>query len=83
MNEILYEKDVEQNGTALLPNPVQGKIEFRDVSFSYEESMDPVLNAISFRVRTGWRRFAARTPSTGSMEESSGAMTALSRSFRI
>ena len=50
VNEILYADDIEQNGTAMLPRPVRGEIEFRDVSFSYEPGREPVLNNISFRV---------------------------------
>ena len=37
--QILYEKDVEQNGTVLLPGPVRGEIEFRHVSFAYAKSL--------------------------------------------
>ena len=50
VNEILYADDIEQNGTAMLPRPVRGEIEFRDVSFSYEPGREPVLNNISFTV---------------------------------
>ncbi len=53
VNEILYEKDVEQNGTALLPSPVRGEIEFRHVFFAYEDGQEPVLKDISFRVPAG------------------------------
>ena len=53
VNEILYEKDVEQNGTVLLPGPVRGEIEFRHVSFAYEDGQQPVLKDISFRVPAG------------------------------
>ena len=48
VNEILYEGDVEHNGTGLLPSPVRGGIEFRNVSFSYEADQDPVLKGVSF-----------------------------------
>ncbi|MBQ5787070.1 MAG: ATP-binding cassette domain-containing protein, partial [Oscillospiraceae bacterium] len=53
VNEILYEKDVEQNGTVLLPGPVRGEIEFRHVSFAYEDGQEPVLKDVSFRVPAG------------------------------
>ena len=53
VNEILYARDVEQNGTALLPSPVRGEIEFRNVSFSYEADKPPVLKDISFKVPAG------------------------------
>ena len=50
VNEILYARDVEQNGTELLPVPVRGEIEFRHVSFGYDAGKPPVLRDISFRV---------------------------------
>ncbi len=50
VNEILYARDIEQNGTMLLPRPVRGEIEFRHVSFGYAPDTPPVLNDISFRV---------------------------------
>ena len=53
INEILYEDDIEQNGTELLPAPVRGEIEFRHVSFSYEADAEPVLKDISFKVPAG------------------------------
>ena len=53
VNEILYAGDLEQNGTALLPSPVRGGIEFRQVTFGYEEDLDPVLKEISFSVPAG------------------------------
>ena len=49
VNEILCARDVEQNGTELLPAPVRGEIEFRHVSFAYEADK-PVLEDISFKV---------------------------------
>ncbi len=49
VNEILCARDVEQNGTELLPVPVRGEIEFRHVSFAYEADK-PVLEDISFKV---------------------------------
>ncbi|MBO7664224.1 MAG: ABC transporter ATP-binding protein [Clostridia bacterium] len=53
VNELLYAGDIEQNGTELLPNPVRGEIEFRNVSFRYEEEQEPVLQDISFKVPAG------------------------------
>lgn len=53
VNEILYVDDIEQNGKELLPNPMRGEIEFRNVSFRYNEEKEPVLKDISFRVPAG------------------------------
>lgn len=53
VNEILLERDVEQNGTALLPSPVRGEIEFKRVTFGYEKDKPPVLNDVSFQVPAG------------------------------
>lgn len=53
VNEILYAEDLEQNGTALLPSPVRGGIEFRQVTFGYGADRDPVLKGISFSVPAG------------------------------
>lgn len=53
VDEILRAKDVEQNGTELLPGPVRGEIEFRNVSFSYDDGAESVLKDISFRVPPG------------------------------
>ena len=53
VNEILYASDVEQNGTGLLPAPVRGEVEFRHVTFRYDEDREPVLKDISFRVPAG------------------------------
>jgi len=50
VNEILYAGELEQNGTVLLPSPVRGEIEFRQVTFGYAGDQDPVLRGISFRV---------------------------------
>lgn len=53
VNEILYARDVEQNGDALLPAPMRGEIEFWHVSFGYEDGAEPVLKDISFVVPAG------------------------------
>ena len=50
VNEILYAGDLERNGTARLPGPMRGEIEFRNVSFSYAPDQKPVLKDISFKV---------------------------------
>ena len=53
VNEILNSDDISQNGTELLPEPVRGEIEFKNVSFGYEEGKAPVLQDISFKVPAG------------------------------
>ncbi len=53
VNEILFEKDVEKNGTRKLPQPVKGGIEVRDLVFSYDEGDRPVFNGLSFSVPAG------------------------------
>lgn len=45
------ENDLDQN-TRGYSSPVRGEIEFRDVSFTYGDG-EPVLDHISFRVKTG------------------------------
>lgn len=45
------ENNLDQN-TGGYSEPMQGEIEFRDVSFAYEDS-EPVLEHISFRVKKG------------------------------
>ena len=53
VNEILFERDVEHNGTGQLREPVRGEIELRDVVFAYEKDQSPVLNGISMRIPAG------------------------------
>ncbi|HAU99664.1 MAG TPA: hypothetical protein DCW47_00530 [Lachnospiraceae bacterium] len=53
VNEILNSDDISQNGTELLSEPVRGEIEFKNVSFGYEEGKAPVLQDISFKVPAG------------------------------
>lgn len=53
VNELLYSRDIEQNGTKLLPTPVRGGIEFRNVSFCYEETTGSILRDVSFKVPAG------------------------------
>ncbi len=53
VNEILFERDVEHNGTEQLREPVRGEIELRDVVFAYEKDHAPVLNGVSMRIPAG------------------------------
>ena len=53
VNEILFERDVERNGTVQLPEPVQGAIEMRDVVFSYSADQPPVLDKVSLSIPAG------------------------------
>lgn len=53
VNEILCARDVEQNGTVLLPGPARGEIEFKHVTFAYEDDAQPVLKDICFKVAPG------------------------------
>lgn len=53
INEILYSDDKELNGTKQLSKPVRGEIEFRNVSFGYEDDRDLLLKDISFKVPSG------------------------------
>jgi len=46
------ENDLDQNATGLT-GPIRGDIEFRDVSFAYPDSGEPILSSISFKVRSG------------------------------
>ncbi len=43
---------IEDNGREALPEPVQGSIEFRNVTFSYKEN-EPVIKDMSFTVHPG------------------------------
>ncbi len=53
INEVLFEKDVEHNGTRELPKPARGEIELQEVVFGYSEQNDPLLNHISLRIPSG------------------------------
>ena len=53
VSEVLCASDVSKNGTELLPEPVRGEIEFRDVSFRYGPDKPMVLGSVSFRVPPG------------------------------
>jgi ATP-binding cassette subfamily B protein len=46
------ENNLDQN-TAGYIGPIHGEIEFKDVSFSYPDSTDPILDTISFKVKPG------------------------------
>ena len=52
IGEILDHPREEINEEGLKPD-IAGDIEFKDVSFSYEDENEPVLNNISFRVKEG------------------------------
>lgn len=53
INEILYERDVEINGTLKLPTPVRGEIALDHITFAYDEGAKPVLNDVSLRIPAG------------------------------
>ena len=53
VSEILRERDVETNGSRLLPEPVRGEIRFRDVVFRYAPKDEPVLRGLSFDIPAG------------------------------
>ena len=53
VNEIMFEKDVEKNGTRMLPAPVRGEIELDHVSFAYEENREGCLRDVSLKVPAG------------------------------
>ena len=50
--EVFDEPPEEDEGT-IVPDDIRGEIEFRDVSFGYAGSVQPVLKNISFKVRPG------------------------------
>lgn len=53
VNEIMFARDIEHNGTAQLAEPVRGEIELRNVVFTYDESKPPVLDGISLTIPAG------------------------------
>ena len=53
VNEILYERDIERNGTVRLPEPVQGVIDLKDVVFSYGADQPPVLDGVTLHIPAG------------------------------
>ncbi len=53
IHELLSENRVEQNGSGLLPKPVRGEVELKDVIFRYGEDKAPVLEGLSLYVPAG------------------------------
>ena len=53
IHELLSENGVEQNGSRLLPKPVRGEVELKDVVFRYGEDTVPVLDGLSLHVPAG------------------------------
>ena len=53
IHELLSENRVEQNGSRLLPKPVRGEVELKDVVFRYGEDKVPVLDGLSLHVPAG------------------------------
>lgn len=51
--EILQEKDMEHNGTQLLPEPVRGEIEVKNLVFRHSEDAPAIFDGISFKVSHG------------------------------
>ncbi len=62
VSEVLLEKDTDRNGENLLDRPVQGEIDLRHVSFSYDEK--EVLRDVSIHVPAG--KTAALVGASGS-----------------
>jgi ATP-binding cassette subfamily B protein len=53
INELLRDPDIEENsGKPLFPE-VEGAIAFRDVTFSYPESMAPAVSGLNFEIKAG------------------------------
>ncbi len=53
VNEILWEQDMEHNGSAELSSRFNGEIELRNVSFSYEEDQEPIIKNVSLTIPKG------------------------------
>ena len=53
VDELLGEKDIEKNGSALLPLPVRGEIRFEDVTFRYSPEHPPALCKVNLHVPAG------------------------------
>ena len=53
VDELLGEKDIERNGSALLPLPVRGEIRFEDVTFRYSPEQPPALSKVNLHVPAG------------------------------
>ena len=53
VDELLSEKDIEKNGTALLPLPVRGEIRFEHVTFRYAPDQPPALSDVNISIPAG------------------------------
>ncbi|MBO5060597.1 MAG: ABC transporter ATP-binding protein [Clostridia bacterium] len=53
IGEILYEENVETNNSILPLSDMQGRVEFRDVYYKYEDAADWTLNNFSISVKPG------------------------------
>lgn len=53
IGEILYENNVETNNSILPLSEMQGRVEFRDVYYRYEDANDWTLNNFSISVKAG------------------------------
>ncbi|MEG1705326.1 MAG: ABC transporter ATP-binding protein [Clostridia bacterium] len=54
INEILEtEPEVKDNGIDMEKGPKPGEIEFNNVTFAYDDSSEPVLNNINFKIKKG------------------------------
>ncbi len=54
INEVLeLEQSVKDNGIKMDKGPRPGEIEFKNVTFSYGESNEPVLNNLNFKINKG------------------------------
>ena len=53
VDELLREKDIEKNGSALLPIPVRGEIRFEHVTFRYAPEQPPALCEADILVPAG------------------------------
>lgn len=53
IEEILTQDDEYKNELGNITSPITGKIEFKNVSYSYSDSVNPVLENISFNVNPG------------------------------
>ena len=52
INELLSERDIEKNGSVILPKPVRGEVELRNVCYRYGDN-EPVLDDVSLSVPAG------------------------------
>jgi ATP-binding cassette subfamily B multidrug efflux pump len=54
LDEIFTVKPIIQNGSKMICSPIQGEIEFRDLSFSYGDTNKEVLQHISLKIPKGY-----------------------------